>query len=512
MARGARIVAWVAALCLALSACSVGEGVDLAGAGEIDTDDYLKVAIAGQPDQLDPHQTSAYFSFQILENVYDTLVQPDENLVMQPALAESWEVSDDQLSWTFHLREGVEFHDGSPFTAEDVVYSYNRIIDEELANAYRLSSVEDVVAVDDHTVRIDLSQPTPALLAAIGGYKGMAIVEKENVESGDAQLYPIGTGPFEVVGNVASQAVTLRANEDYWGTGPYMPGIVFRFISEGTTALADLTAGEIHWTDSIPPQRVKSLRANPDVEVASVPSTDYWYLTMNQARPPFDSRDARLAVAWAIDRQAIADVTWYGNATVNQTAVPETSVWYHPYSPFERDVERARELAEQSGLAGETVGLMVTNEYPETVTAAQVIAANLADIGVETDIRVLDFATWLAEQAEGNFDMLLLGWLGNIDINDYYYNQHHSEGANNVQGYSNPEVDRLLEAGRTETDPEVRKELYARAAELIVDDASYVYLYNPNVVQAWTEELHGYEARPDRAVRFNDVWLEEDTE
>ena len=473
MARGARIAALGSAVCLALGACSAGEGVDLAGAGDLDTDGSLEVAIAGEPDQLDPHNTSAYFSFQILENVYDTLVEPDENLEMQPALAESWEVSEDQLSWTFHLREGVTFHDGSAFTAEDVVYSYDRIIDEQLANAYRLAAVEDVVAVDEHTVRIDVSQPTPALLAAIGGYKGMAVVERQNVESGDVQLDPVGTGPFEVVGNSASTAVTLRAN---------------------------------------PPQRVNSLRRNPDLEVAGVPSTDYWYVAMNQARPPFDSLDARLAVARAIDREAIAQVTWYGNATLNQTAVPETSVWHHEYAPFEQDPERARELAESSGLTGETVELMVTNEYPETVTAAQVISANLADIGVATDIRTLDFATWLDEQAQGNFDMLLLGWLGNVDVNDYYYNQHHSEGSNNAQGYSNPEVDRLLDAGRTETDQDARKELYGRAAEQIVDDASYVYLYNPDVVQAWTPDLQGYEARPDRAVRFKDVRLEEDTE
>ncbi|MGK7223061.1 ABC transporter substrate-binding protein [Kocuria flava] len=511
MARGARTAALAAALGLVLAGCSAGEGVDLAGAGEVDTEGYLEVAIAGEPDQLDPHSTSAYFSFQILENVYDTLVEPDADLEMQPALAESWEVSEDQLSWTFHLREGVTFHDGSAFTAEDVVYSYDRIIDEQLANAYRLAAVEDVVAVDEHTVRIDVSQPTPALLAAIGGYKGMAIVERGNVESGDVQLDPVGTGPFEVVGNAASTAVTLRANEDYWGGGPHVPGVVYRFISEGTTALADLTAGEVHWTDSIPPQRVESLRRNPDVEVASVPSTDYWYLTMNQARPPFDSRDARRAVAQAIDREALAQVTWYGSATVNQTAVPETSVWYHEYAPFEQDLDRARELAESSGLAGRTVGLMVTNEYPETVTAAQVVAANLDEIGVATEIRTLDFATWLDEQARGNFDMLLLGWLGNVDVNDYYYNQHHSEGSNNAQGYSSPEVDRLLDAGRTETDPEARKELYDRAAERIVDDASYVYLYNPDVVQAWAPELEGYEPRPDRAVRFKDVRLEEGT-
>ena len=136
----------VASLVIALTACSTGERADLGGSSA----GRLVAAIAGEPDQLDPHKTSAYFSFEVLENVYDTLVEPDANLEMRPALAESWDVTPDQLTWTFHLRRGVTFHDGSPFTADDVVYSYRRIIDEKLANADKFSAVTDVTA---HPIR-----------------------------------------------------------------------------------------------------------------------------------------------------------------------------------------------------------------------------------------------------------------------------------------------------------------------------------------------------------------------
>ncbi|MDT5019082.1 MAG: peptide/nickel transport system substrate-binding protein, partial [Mycobacterium sp.] len=155
----------IATLVLGLTGCSAGERVDLGG----DSSGNLVAAIAGEPDQLDPHKTTAYFSFEVLENVFDTLVEPDTDLEMRPALAQSWTVSPDQLSWNFHLRRGVTFHDGSPFTADDVVYSYRRIIDEKLANADKFSAVTDVSAPNPDTVIIRVKQPTPNLLTNIGG-------------------------------------------------------------------------------------------------------------------------------------------------------------------------------------------------------------------------------------------------------------------------------------------------------------------------------------------------------
>ena len=152
--------------------------------------------------------------------------------------------------------------------------------------------------------------------------------------------------------------------------------------------------------------------------------------------------------------------------------------------------------------------LMVTTEYPETVTAAQVIASNLADVGIDVRIEQLDFGAWLDRQAAGDFDALLLGWLGNIDPDDFYYAQHHSEGTSNSQKYSNPEVDALLDRGRTELDVEARKRIYAEAASIIADDVSYLYLYNPSSTQAFVTQLRGYVVRPDKAIRFRDARLE----
>ncbi|WP_066897753.1 ABC transporter substrate-binding protein [Mycolicibacterium houstonense] len=491
-------------LVFVLAACSTGSRVDLGD----ESAGNLIAAIAGEPDQLDPHRTSAYFSFEVLENVFDTLVEPDENLQMRPALARSWETSPDQLVWTFHLRDGVRWHDGSPFTAEDVVYSYRRIIDEQLTNVDKFSAVSSVTAPDPATVRITVRQPTPNLLTNLGGFKGMAIVQRGNVESGQIATRPIGTGPFSFAARRSGDSITLKSNPRYWGGAPPISGVTFRFISEPSTALSALQAGEIDWTDSVPPQRVAQLRDDDSLTLAVTPGNDYWYLALNGARPPWNDTRVRQAIAYGIDRDAITAATSYRTAATNQLAIPQGSPWFTDYHRYRYDVREAKTLLDRAGAAPREMDMLVTSEYPETVTAAQIIADNLTPLGIQVNIRTVDFATWLDEQNTGHFDMLMMGWLGNIDPDDFYYAQHHTNGTSNAQKFSDPEVDRLLDAGRTETDVPRRKDIYSEAATRIADEVSYIYLYNPSVIQAWGNNLSGYQVRRDGAVRFRTADLD----
>ena len=217
-------LAVLSVLALSLAACGGGDAVDVddptgEDTADAETDDgtetdeedagesddgedaaggTLIAAIGGDPDQLDPHTTSSSFAFTVLENVYDTLVQPGDDLTPEPALAESWEVSDDLLTWTFTLREGVTFHDGTPLTSADVVASYERIAAEG-ANAFRLGAVEGYAAPDDRTVVLELNRPAPNLLDQIGSFKGMAIAPAADLEAGTLQDQPNGTGPFSFV-------------------------------------------------------------------------------------------------------------------------------------------------------------------------------------------------------------------------------------------------------------------------------------------------------------------------
>lgn len=513
--RALAVPAVLLVLALGASACSGGGGsVDVGGGGGqgggsadsgSGSGSTFVAAISAQPDKLDPQKTTAYASFQVLENVYDTLVVPNpKTLTFEPSLATKWSVSDDNLTWTFQLRHGVTFHDGSAFDASDVVYSYDRIIDGKLSNAYRFATVKKVKAVDKDTVEIDLSKPTPNLLADIGAFKGMAILPKGADQKYDLNKEDAGTGPFTIE-SVQPDSITLKAYPGYWGKGPYVGTVEFRFISEPTTALTALRTGEVDWTDNIPPQNVDSLAGDDSVRFKSVPSVDYWYLAMNFDRKPFDNPKFREAVAYALDRKAITEAAKFDAATVNQTAIPKGSYWYDDYAPYSHDPGKARSLLKQAGINGATMELMVTSEYPETVQAAQVISAELGKVGIKVKIDVEDFGTWLDRESKGNFDSFMLGWLGNVDPFGYYDSQHRCGGSNNYQHYCNKQVDKLLDQAAVETDKATRKQLYDEAVKQIVDDNSYIYLYNPDVVAAWSPKVTGFTLRADRAINFDTV-------
>jgi peptide/nickel transport system substrate-binding protein len=511
-----------AALTLLVAACGPGDPVDVDDdALPDDVDDVeapvddvepavggtLVAALGGDPDQLDPHITTSSFAFTVLENVYDTLVQPGDDLAMEPALAESWDVSDDLLTWTFTLRDGVVFHDGTVLTAEDVVASFEHIADEG-ANAWRiLGLVEEFNAVDDLTVELVLNRPAPNLLEQIGPFKGMAIAPAAAIEAGTLGDEPIGTGPFQFVSFTPGDSVVIERFDDYWGGEVALEGIEFRIIPDEGVKLTNLETGEVDWIDSVPPEQIAALEGRDDVVLGQVAGNDYWYMSLNNQREPFDDVRVRRAIAFALDIDIITEAAKFDAATPNETAIPETSFWYHPYAPYGHDPDQARALLEEAEVTDLTIDLMVTSEFPETVTSAQIIESQLGDVGITVEIRDEDFSTWLADQGEGEFDAFALGWLGNIDPDDFYYAQHHSEGGFNFQGFADDEVDELLDAARVELDDDVRKELYDQAAERIVDLASYIYFYNPDIVEAWSPAVQGYVTRPDQATRFVDTSL-----
>lgn len=491
-----------------------GEENEEAEASDPSTESSGGVLIAAQgaePDRLDPHFTSAYASFQILENVYDTLAQPGDDLSMEPALAESWEVSDDNLTWTFAIREGVAFHNGRDLTADDVVYSLERVRTEEGTGAgWRFGTVDTITATDEMTVTITLTDPTPNLLIAIGGYKGLAIVPKEIVEDGTIDTFPVGTGPFQFVSMSADGGIVLEKNPNYWQEGlPLLEGINFVAVPDPTVKLTNLQAGEVDWIDSVPPQNLADLESDSAVALERVAGGDYHYFALNQTKAPFDDVRVRQAIAMAINRDEVAEAAQFGAAAANQAAIPAGSVWYFDYSPYaSADADGATALLEEAGVSDLTIEFLVSSEFPETVTQAQVISAQLESIGVTVEIADVDFNTWLERQGNSDFDAFMLSWVGNIDPDDFYYAQHHSDGGFNFQGFSNAEVDQLLDDARVETDQAARKTLYDQAAQLIVDEASYIYLYNPENVQAWSPELSGYQVRGDNAVRFVEATLE----
>lgn len=474
-------------------------------------DQTLVVAISSEPDNLDVHLSTASPTFLVMENVYDTLVEPAPDLSFQPALATDWEVSDDLLTWTFDLRDDVTWHNGRDFTADDVVFSFERIMNPDVgaANAFRFESVDEVVAVDDRTVEFRLNRPTPNLLSAVGGFKGMAVVPRELVEEDNMATDAMGTGPFQFVEYTPGDSIVLEAYPDYWGEGPFVDRVEFRFISEPTTALTGLRTGEIDITNNIPPQEIPNLEEDPDVELGQVPSNNYWYFTCNFDREPFGNISVRRAMSFAIDREQVTQAAFFDAAIPTQSTFGPNSFWYTDYAPFNYDPERAQQLMDEAGVSDLTLDLMLTDEFPHTIDAAQVLASQWSEIGVQTEIRTLDFASWLDEQSAGTYDCYVLGWLNNLDGESAYYAQHHSEGNFNFHNYSNQEVDQLLDDARVTIDDEERRDLYNQAAEQIIDDVSYGYLYIPDALLAWDPAVEGLEMHPDGKTRLRTVSLEE---
>jgi peptide/nickel transport system substrate-binding protein len=508
-------------LALALAACGGGEAVegegleeaaDPAASGDATdagaSDGTLVAALANTPDQFDPHVTTSQASFQVLENVYDTLVVPSaEDLTFEPSLATEWTTSDDGLEWVFTLREGVTFHDGSDLDAEDVVYSYTRIIDEELSNSFRFANVESVEATGDLEVTIALTAPTPNLLANIGGFKGMAILPSGAADELDLATEAVGTGPFTLASTSAGGA-ELEAFEDYWGEGPLVAGVEYQYVAESAAALTGLENGDIDWTDNVPAQSIEGLEGSDTVELGRTGSTDYYYMAFNQTRPPFDDPDVRRAIAYAIDRDAVVEAATFGAGTVNQTAIPADSFWATDYAPFEQDAAQAEQLLADADAEDLSFSVMLPDSDEQAVAIGQVVASQLEAVGITMELDPVETGVFLDRQGQGDFDAFSWSWIGNLDPFDFYQAQHASDGGFNFHGYSNPEVDELLAQAAAETDEDARKQLYADAEALIVDEVSYLFYYNPDVVEAWSSSLSGYTARADSAVNFETVSLD----
>lgn len=472
----------------------------------------LKAAWEQDPVGLDPHITSAYSSFQILENILDTLVTLDEAQNVQPSLAHSWEVSEDNLQWVFNLREDVLFSNGRPLTADDVVFTYTRMLDPETGsgNAWKLGGVADISALDDYTVVFTLETPNPSLLTKLGTDKTVGIIAREDVEAGTINTQPIGTGPFMIADFQPGIRLLLERNPNYWQEGlPYLDAVEIRIISDESVRRTALITGDVDWVISVPAQAVAELKERDDVIVDEVAAGAYWYIGVNLNSGPLNDVRVRQAIAYAINRDQIAEVATFGNAQVTQDPIPASSAWAMGYAPYEQDLAKARELLNEAGYAeGFEIEIMPNTQLEESIRIAQMMQAQLGPLGIRTSIRALEWAEWLEEQGEGNYDTYVCSWNVLVDPDDFFYAQHRTGQVFNFTGYSNPSVDELLDQGRVTQEPAERMEIYAEINRQIVDDAPYIYLYNPLNINAYRHYVQGYVARPDQSIRFLNTWLD----
>jgi peptide/nickel transport system substrate-binding protein len=474
----------------------------------------LQAAWGSDWDGLDPHRASTEATFQILNNVLETLTFYDDDMNLVPWLATDWEQSEDGLSWTFTLREGVTFSDGSPLTAEDVVWSLSRLADPQVGsgNAFRVGGAGTTFeVVDDLTVLITTETPNATLPNALGANKSTGIMPADSADEDGNVAVPVGSGPFVISDVEGTTALTLTRNEGYWQEGfPYLDAIEITTISDNAARELALEGSEVDWVFSIAPQNFEALQASEEVIVETAPRLSYDYFGLNLNNEPFSDVRVRQAIALSIDREQICAGAFFGICEATQGPTASGTPWYFPYAPYDRDLDAARALLAEAGYPdGFEMSIMPVASAEETVRGAQIVAQQLADVGISVTVEQEEVATWLDRQANSDFDAFMWSWLGLTDATDYFYLQHRTGQPFNATGYSNPEFDALVDEGLTVGDFDERYAIYEQANQILVDDAPYIYMYAKAEVKAWDPMVNGFTVRPDSAVNFWTVWLSE---
>ena len=451
---------------------------------------HVVVAITAEPPGWDPSaSTSQEIPRVVYDNVMQGLVRFDRNGEIVPALATSWETSEDGLTWTFHLREGVTFHDGSAFDAADVVEKFERAIDPESGhtNAQYYEAIASIEAVDDHTVVFHLSRPSSSLLY------NLARPDSVINPSGTAETQrsqPVGTGAFVFAEYVPGSHVRLERFADYWEEGlPYLDSAEFRIVSDPNARFAALQAGDIDLIGvALLPEQFQQVQANPALKGTQGSATAEITLALNNAVEPLDDPRVRQAITHAIDKNAIVQGAMFGLGTVIGTHMSPAENYYvdltdtYPYDP-----ERARELLAEAGYPdGFTVRFELPEPYNIERRTGEVIAQQLAQVGIDVELSVVEWATWIERIfLGGDYDMTIIGHSEPRDINvyanpEYYYH------------YDNPRIGELLEEAETAVSQEEAIAKYQEIARIIAEDAVNVWVLSAPYLVAAKQDVYGF--------------------
>jgi peptide/nickel transport system substrate-binding protein len=459
-----------------------------------------------EPPNLDPTAGAAAAIDEVVyANVFEglTRIGPDGSVL--PALASSWDISDDGLEYTFHLRDGVTFHDGTAFDAEDVKFSLDRAHAEDSANAQKalFAPIDSVEVVDPATVKVTLKNPVGNFPFSLG-WGDAVIVAPESAETNATN--PVGTGPFKFSDWVQGDRVELAKNPDYWGEPARLETATFKFISDPTAALAAVMAEDIDAFPVFPaPESLAQFEADPRF-VVSVGSTEgETVLAMNNGREPFDDLKVRQAISHAIDRQAIVEGAMFGYGTpIGSHFAPHNPAYVDLTDTYPYDPEKAKSLLEE---AGHGDGLTVSLKLPPPSYArrgGEIIQQQLAAIGVTAEIENLEWAQWLEGPfGAKDFDLTIVSHTEPMDIGIYarddYYFDYHSDA-----------FKAIVEELNTTTDPEKRNELLGDAQRRIADDAVNVFLFELAKTGVWNANLRGLWANaPVQANDLTGVYWEE---
>jgi len=468
----------------------------------------LTVGLDADPPRLDPSLSSALVDRQVLNQIFDKLVDVDQNLKVVPMLARSWKVTNGGLTYTFSLRPGVKFHDGTPLDAGAVKSSLERHMTlEGSARKSELRSVKAVRVVNPTTVQITLSRPYGPLLAVLADRSGMIVNPKAAQKAGqDFGNEPVGSGPFVFVSRKRQDNITLSANKAYWGGAPKIDRLIYRPFPDGDVRYANLLSGAVQVINPIDPKDISKLRQNARFDVLNFPGLGFQGIYLNVTRPPFNNKAVRQALAALIDREAVDKVVFYNTVSPATGPFAPGSPVYAASAAPRPDVALARRRLQEAGKTNLTFTLLTT---PGSVTTqlAQLYQAMFAQAGINAKIEQVEFGTLLDRSDKKDFDALILGWSGRPDPDGNIYEFFVTGGTNNNSGYSNKKVDDLLNRARAQETMAARKATYNVALNIIRNDLPYIFVYHPRNVIGMAKSVSGLKPIPDGIMRFADVTL-----
>ncbi|MEZ5989649.1 MAG: ABC transporter substrate-binding protein [Planctomycetota bacterium] len=513
--RRALALALAATLLLGLPACG-GDDADgdggAGGAGKTPPGVVLEDGRGKDSIKLDPAQASDGESSKVIDNVYETLVDfswdPATPTAIVPRLATSWKESEDRRSWTFELRPGVVFHDGTPFDSAAVVATFEHLLAKDAGERpYRgnFLDVEAVEASGPGRVVFRLKEPSAVLLRNLAMFCASIVSPKALKKHGEALAsHPVGTGPFKLLRWQKDQVVVLQRFERWWGKERgNLDVVVFKQIKDWASRREQLKSGEIQMTDDLVFQDVDELRATPGVEVQITDGMNVCYLTMNREKAPFDDARTRKAVAMAIDRDRIVELGYYGQAVPARDMLPPNIPFHTGTVAPAHDPQAAEDLFVASGARGLEVELCVMNNprpylmQPDLV--GQIIKDSLAKAGLEVRIVKLDWATYLARLQRGEYQMAIIGWSTDNGDPDNFYTPLLSSGSidgTNYSRFSDTNFDVLLAEARQVTDEARRGELFARMQAILAEDCPTVPLVHTRIGSAFRDDVTGFIRHP----------------
>ncbi len=487
------------------------------------------VLIVGQiaePKALDPAAVTAVNDFRILMNVYDGLVQyKDGTLEVEPALATSWTISEDGTEYTFTLREGVTFHDGSAFDAAAVKFNFDRMLDENhpyhntgpFPLSFFFSAVQSVDVIDASTVKFTLNAPYAPFLSNLAYPTGLIVSPAAVAQHGaDFGRNPSGTGAFKFAEWRSNEAVVIEANPDHWDGAPELQAVVFRPITDANTRTAEMLAGGIDLMVEVPPVALSQFSVDP-YTIHEQAGPHVWFLILNAKEGPFADVRVRQAANYAINKSAIVNDVLEGTAAVAAGPTPPAFAWAYneALEPYPYDPEKAKALIAEAGVEGSELTFYVTeggSGMLDPVAMGTAIQADLNAVGFDVKIETYEWNTFLGQVnpgLEGKADMAEMAWMTN-DPDTLPFLALRTEawpdkGGFNSGYYSNPKVDELLEAARASTDQAERAKLYQEMQTIVQQDAPWVFVANWKQNAVTSDRVANFSLQPSFFLLLDDV-------